>query len=162
MSRRRKQIQHRISPDPTYKSVLVNMLVHRIMKDGKKALAYKIVYTAMDALAKYTDEQGLKAFEQAIYNITPVMEVKSRRVGGATYQIPQRVTGRRGVVLAMQWILAATRKRNGQTTSLKLANEFADALNKQGAAMKRRTDMHRMAAANKAFARFGKFQSKKK
>jgi len=146
--------------DPTYQSFLVDMFVNRLMKNGKKALAYKIIYKCIDLLAEDTGQEGIKAFERAIHNVTPAMEVKARRVGGATYQIPQKVERKRAVVLAMQWILVATRKRNGKTTCVKLANELGDALNKQGAAIKRRTDIHRMAAANKAFARF-RFNKKK-
>jgi small subunit ribosomal protein S7 len=154
MSRKHRAKKRLISGDPSYNSPLLHMLVNRVMKKGKKALAYQIVYAMMDQLAQKTEKDAVRVFEQAVRNVKPAMAVKPRRVGGSTYQIPYKVKVERGTVLALQWILTATRKRYGKTTVSKLTNEVLDAWNKTGAAMKRRNDVHRMAQANKAFARF--------
>lgn len=154
MSRRRKAKKREILPDPTYNSRLLHMVVNRVMKNGKKALAYKIVYKTMTNLAEKTKEDPILILEQAINNVKPLVEVKAQRVGGAAYQVPREVNGERGTVLAIQWILSAARSRSGMSAVNKLTNEFLDASNKTGAAMKRRNEVHKMAEANKAFAKF--------
>lgn len=154
MSRRHRAKKRITLPDPIYDSRLVNMLVNRVMKDGKKTLAYKIVYTTMNQLADKTQQDPIKILEEAIRNVKPVVEVKAQRVGGSAYQVPLEVNLERGTVLAIQWILAAARNRSGNSSILKLTNEILDASNKTGGAMKRRSEIHRMAEANRAFAKF--------
>lgn len=154
MSRRRRAKKRLISADPTYGSLLVQMFVNRIMKDGKKALAYKLVYQMLDQLGEMIDKEPLHILEVAVGNVRPDVEVKPRRVGGSVLQIPLEVKGDRGTVLAIQWVLTAVRKRRGSNFILKLKQELMDAYNKTGTAMKRRGEVQRMAEANKAFARF--------
>lgn len=153
MSRRRRAIKRVTLPDPTYNSRLVQMVVNRVMKDGKKQLAYKLVYNTLEALKSKTEEDGLQVFQSAIQNAKPEKEVKAQRVGGATYQIPREVSLERGTVLAIQWILTAARKRAGATFTIKLTNEIFDAFNNTGNAVKRRTEVEKMAEANRAFSR---------
>lgn len=154
MSRRRRAKKRIVSPDPTYQSSLIHMLVNRVMKDGKKALAYKIVYETMESIASKTQQDPMEVFEQAIKNAKPLVEVKARRIGGAAIQIPLEVHPERGTVLAMQWLLTAARNRSGRSSVSKLTNEVMDASNQTGGAIKRRDEVHRMAEANKAFAKF--------
>jgi len=154
MSRRHRAKKRIISPDPYYDSILVHMLVNRIMKDGKKTLAYKIVYQTMQLISEKTEQNSLQILEQAIENVKPLVEVKAQRVGGSAYQVPIEVNSERGTVLAIQWILSAARNRAGNSSVLKLTNELLDAFAKTGGAIKRRTEVHRMAEANKAFAKF--------
>ena len=154
MSRRRRAKKREILPDPTYDSRLLHMVVNRVMKNGKKSLAYKIVYETMKQLAEKTQQDPVQVLEQAINNVKPLVEVKAQRVGGAAYQVPIEVNLERGTVLAIQWVLVAARSRSGMSTVSKLTNEILDASNKTGAAMKRRNEVHRMAEANKAFAKF--------
>ena len=154
MSRRHRAKKRETAADPKYKSPLLQMVVNRVMKNGKKTLAYKIVYQTMDHLKEKTNQEPLHVLTQAITNVKPAVEVKSQRVGGAAYQIPRDVTSERGTILAIRWILSAARSRSGMSTVSKLTNEILDASKKTGAAMKRRNEVHRMAEANKAFAKF--------
>ena len=154
MARRREAPKRAISPDVRYNSVRLAMFVNRLMKAGKKSLAYRIMYQAMDLMEERTQKDPLEMFDQALNNVMPVIEVKPRRVGGATYQIPVEVDNERRLALAMRWLLAAARARNGRTMAGKLAGELMDAASNQGAAMKKREDTHRMAEANRAFAHF--------
>nr|YP_009367761.1 ribosomal protein S7 [Neodangemannia microcystis]ARK14793.1 ribosomal protein S7 [Neodangemannia microcystis] len=154
MSRRRRHKPRLVSPDPTYDSRLVHMIVNRIMKDGKKSLAYRMFYESMQEIREKTQQDPIQIIEQAVRNSTPLVEVKSRRVGGSTYQVPLEVSPERGTSLAIRWILIACRKRPGRTLISKLTNEFLDASNNTGNAIRKRDEVHRMAEANQAFAKF--------
>ncbi len=152
---RRKKVQKReILPDPLYKSVLVTRFVNSIMKDGKKSLAQSILYGALDIIKEKTKENPLKVFQTAVENVKPILEVKSRRVGGATYQVPVEVSDKRQLSLSIRWILTFSRQRSEKTMREKLAGELLDAYEKKGASIKKREDAHKMAEANKAFAHF--------
>lgn len=140
--------------DPRYNSPLVQMFVNRVMNHGKKPNAYKIVYAMMFQLSEKTEQDPIEVFQQALQNVRPLVEVKARRVGGSTYQVPREVKNDRGTVLAIRWILLAARSRSGSSFASRLTSEMLDAFNKTGSAMKRRNDIHRMAEANKAFAKF--------
>jgi len=133
---------------------LVARFINKVMKDGKKSLATRIVYNAMDLIEERTKRPALEVFEEAIRNVSPLLEVKPRRVGGATYQVPVEVPPHRQISLAMRWIIAAARQRPGRSMAEKLAAELIDAANKTGAAIKKREDTHRMAEANRAFAHY--------
>ena len=141
-------------PDPTYNSLLVSLLTARILKSGKKTLANKIVRETFALVAEKTDEDPIQVFEKAIKNITPLVEVKARRIGGSTYQVPLEVNRYRGTTLALRWLIKAASDRSGRTTSLKLASEIMDASSGVGNAVRKREETHRMAEANKAFAHF--------
>lgn len=154
MSRRHRAKKRIIFPDSIYNSRLVSMLVNRLMKNGKKALAFKIVYQAMRLIGEKTNQDPIQILENAILNVKPLVEVKARRVGGSAYQVPVEVNSERGTVLAIQWILFAARNRSGINIIIKLTNEILDASNQIGGAIKRRLEVHRMAEANKAFAKF--------
>lgn len=154
MSRRRRAKKRIISPDPIYDSRLIHMLVNRVMKDGKKSLAYRMVYETMENIAQKTEQDPLLILEEAIRNAKPLVEVKARRVGGSAFQVPLEVNTERGTVLALQWILTAARNRSGRSSIVKLTNELVDAWKKTGGAIKKRDEVHRMAEANKAFAKF--------
>jgi small subunit ribosomal protein S7 len=154
MPRRTKIIPRVPAPDARYNSELVSRFTNKIMERGKKGLAERIMYGALDIIQTRTGRNPLEVFEQALYNATPVLEVKPRRVGGATYQVPVQIEGRRRQSLAIRWILTSARNRNGKTMQEKLANELLDAFNGTGATIKRREDTHRMAEANKAFAHY--------
>ena len=154
MSRRKNKKQRPIPPDPVYNSPLVSMTVRRIMKSGKKSLASKIVYDAFKTVEERTGSDPLETFEKAIGNITPLLEVKARRVGGATYQVPMEVKQSRGITLALRWLVRFSRARNGRTMAVKLANEIMDAANETGGAIRKREETHKMAEANKAFAHY--------
>jgi small subunit ribosomal protein S7 len=130
------------------------MMTRRIMQHGKKSLASNIVYDAMKIIEERTGSEPLEVFETAIRNATPLVEVKARRVGGATYQVPMEVRPDRGVALALRWLIAATRNRSGTTMAMKLANELMDAANETGNTIRKREETHRMADANKAFAHY--------
>ena len=152
---RRREVPKRVwLPDPKYRSTLVTRLMNVIMLDGKKSVAEKIVYGAFDIINQRTKEDPLGVFEKAIENCKPNFEVKSRRVGGATYQVPVEVRDARRVALALRWIVGFSRKRPGKTMRDRLANELIDAANRRGSAVKKREDTHRMAEANKAFAHY--------
>ncbi len=141
-------------PDPVYNSVLVTQLVNRVMTQGKKSVAEKIVYDALDQIGSKSGKPPVEVLEQAIKTVTPVLEVRSRRVGGANYQVPVEVPQRRARTLAIRWIVTFARDRREKHMGEKLANEIMDALNQQGGAFKRKDDMYRMAQANKAFAHY--------
>lgn len=154
MSRRSTRKKRPVPPDPVYNSRLVNMTIRRVMRSGKNSLASNIVYNAFSIVAERTGKDALEVFEQAMKNLTPLVEVKARRVGGATYQVPMEVKPSRGTTLALRWLIQFSRSRGGRTMAGKLANEIMDAANETGSAMKRREETHRMAEANKAFAHY--------
>ena len=143
-----------VLPDPLYNSELVTRLINNIMLDGKKGVAQKIVYGAFEIVGEKTGKEPLEAFEEAMENIMPQLEVKARRVGGATYQVPMEVRPERRRTLGLRWITTYSRARNEKTMKERLANEILDALNGQGGSCKKRDDTHRMAEANKAFAHY--------
>ena len=152
---RRGQIAKRdVLPDPLYNSKLVTRLINNVMYDGKKGVAQKIVYDAFDIIKEKTGNDPLETFEAAMENVMPVLEVKARRVGGATYQVPMEVRPERRRTLGLRWITTYSRARNEKTMKERLANEILDALNNQGGACKKRDDTHKMAEANKAFAHY--------
>ena len=154
MARRKRVYTKQLREDPQYKSVLVGRLIAHIMRDGKLTVAERVVYRSFDIIHERTKRGGLNVFEQAIKNVSPILELKSRRVGGANYQVPVPVSGDRRQALAIRWIIEACRKKKGKSMSEKIADECIDASNKTGTAMKKREDVHRMAEANKAFAHF--------
>ena len=155
---RRSKVQRRVLvPDARYGSEQLTRFINKVMERGKKGTAERIVYTAMDTIQERTGRAPLEVFEQALYNATPLLEVKPRRVGGATYQVPVQIEGARRTSLAMRWLLQAARNRNGKSMHEKLANELLDAFNNTGATIKRREDTHRMAEANRAFSHYGRF-----
>ena len=143
-----------ILPDPVYGSKVVTKLINNIMLDGKKQLAQGIVYDAFEIVAEKTGKDALVAFEEAMNNIMPVLEVKARRVGGATYQVPMEIRAERRQALGLRWLVRYSRERNEKTMKEKLANEIIDAINGMGGAFKKNEDTHRMAEANKAFAHY--------
>ena len=152
---RRGQIAKRdVLPDPMYNSKLVTRLVNNIMLDGKKGTAQKIVYGAFDIVKEKTGKEPLEVFEEAMENVMPQLECKTRRVGGANYQVPMEVRPERRQTLGLRWITLYSRQRNERTMKERLANEILDAVNSTGGAVKKREDMHKMAEANKAFAHF--------
>ncbi|UCH42618.1 MAG: 30S ribosomal protein S7 [Dehalococcoidales bacterium] len=154
MSRRSRALKREIAPDPVYHNVIVARLINRIMKDGKKSTAERIVYGAMNMIEKQESKPPVTVVEQAIRNSTPQLEVKSRRIGGATYQVPIEVRTGRGLSLAMRWLVAAAEARSGKSMAEKLAGELNDAAKGQGVTIKKRDDTHRMAEANRAFAHY--------
>ncbi len=154
MPRRDRPEKRAVEPDLKYGNIHVSMFVNRLMYDGKKSTAQRVLYDCFDLIEERAKKPAIEVFEQAIQNVTPQIEVKPRRVGGSTYQVPTPVDARRQLSLAMRWLLAAARSRGGRSMSEKLANEFMDAATNQGAAVKRRDDTHRMAEANRAFSHF--------
>ena len=154
MSRKKRAPKRIFYPDPKYKSLVLAKFINFIMYDGKKTSAEKIVYNALDKIKDKTKEDPIKTFDNAITNLRPNLEVRSRRVGGATYQVPVEVKVKRSQTLAMRWLLDASRKRKNKTMSDKLFNELMDASQRKGAAMKKREDTHKMAESNKAFAHY--------
>ena len=154
MSRKKQAPKKKSYPDPKYGSLALAKFINFVMYDGKKTTAEKIIYSALDRIKVKTKEDPLKIFNDAINNIRPNLEVRSRRVGGATYQVPVEVRTKRSQTLALRWLLEATRKRKNKTMSDKLFNELMDASQKKGAAIKKREDTHRMAESNKAFAHY--------
>ena len=154
MPRRYRPPKRRVPPDTRYNSVLVANLIKRIMKQGRKSTATRLMYDAMDLIQDRSKRPPLDVMEEALRNISPALEVKPRRVGGSTYQIPVEVAPARQLSLAMRWLLAAARGRPGRSMSERLANEMMDAARGTGAAVKRREDTHRMAEANRAFAHY--------
>jgi small subunit ribosomal protein S7 len=152
---RRKRAETRsTTPDPRYNSVVVAKFVNNLMERGKKSLATRIVYEAMDTLAERTKRPAMEVFEDALKNATPLVEVKPRRVGGATYQIPVEISSNRRMALAMRWLIDSARKRSGRDMAARLAGELMDAARNEGNTVKKREDTHRMAEANQAFAHF--------
>ena len=154
MSRKKKAPKRIFYPDPKYGSVVLAKFFNFIMYDGKKTTSEKIIYDALEKIKNKTKEDPIKIFDEAIGNIRPNLEVRSRRVGGATYQVPQEVKTKRSQTLALRWLLEASRKRKNKTMSDKLFNELMDASQKKGSAIKKREDTHRMAESNKAFAHY--------
>jgi len=154
MSRRTKIVKRETPYDPKYKSLVIAKFINKIMFDGKKSTARTIVYDTMDLIADKTKSEPVEVFDQALKNATPLLQVKSRRVGGATYQVPIEVRPERGMALAMRWLIDSARARSGRSMAEKLASEMIDASQGQGSAVKKRQDTHKMAEANKAFAHY--------
>jgi small subunit ribosomal protein S7 len=154
MSRRREVPKRDILPDPKFGSTQITKFVNMIMQSGKKSIAESIMYNALDTISQRGKGESLEVLDQALENVSPMVEVKSRRVGGATYQVPVEVRADRRVTLAMRWIIDAARRRGEKSMQLKLAGELMDASENRGSAVKKREDTHRMAEANKAFAHF--------
>ena len=155
MSRRRKSTIREITPDPIHGDKVLAKFIRSLMVDGKKEVAEKLVYTSFEIISKREkDKKPIEVFKAAIDNVQPQIETRSRRVGGATYQVPVEVSGRRKQALAIRWIIDAARKRNEKSMTDRLANEFMDALNKRGAAIKKTEDTRKMAEANRAFAHY--------
>ncbi len=154
MSRRREVPKRHILPDPLYKSQLLSKFVNVVMKDGKKSTAERIMYAALETIQERTEDDPMKVFKKAVENVKPVVEVKSRRVGGSTYQVPIEVRPARKLALSMRWIIAAAKARGEKTMKLRLANELLEAADNRGMAVKKKEDTHRMADANKAFAHY--------
>ncbi len=152
--RRSRAEPRAVTPDPRYQSVIVTAFVNKVMKSGKKSVAERIVYTAFDQVEERSGRRGIDIFEQAVRNITPVIEVKPRRVGGATYQVPVDIRSERRQALALRWLIDAARSRGGHSMAEKLAAELLDASDNGGAAVRRKEDTHRMAEANRAFVHY--------
>lgn len=155
MSRRSKAIKRKILPDPMFKDLVIARFINNMMKSGKKAISEGIFYSAMDIIEqKEKGKKGNEVFRQAIENVKPVLEVKSRRIGGANVQVPIEIRAERKEALAIRWVIANSRKRSGKSMSVKLADELLAAFKNEGASVKKKEDMHKMAEANKAFAHF--------
>jgi small subunit ribosomal protein S7 len=152
--RRRRPPKRELLPDPKFKDVLVTKFINNIMKKGKKSVAERIFYGALDQIEKKTGQEGLAIFKQAVENVRPLLEVRSRRVGGSTYQVPREVRYDRSIALAMRWILGFAQKRPEHTMMERLANELLAASKNEGSSIKKREDTHKMADANKAFSHF--------
>jgi small subunit ribosomal protein S7 len=154
MPRRREVTKREILPDPKYKNTLVAKFVNNVMRRGKKSVAEGILYGALDIIQERAKEDPLKLFEKSVSNVKPIIEVKSRRVGGATYQVPTEVRPERRTALAIRWLISYARERSEKSMEEKLAAELIDAANNRGGAVKKREDVHKMAEANKAFAHY--------
>ena len=154
MARKGHIAKREVMPDPMYNSKVVTKLINKVMWDGKKVTAQKIVYGAFDIVAEKTGRESMDAFRQALDNVTPALEVKARRVGGATYQVTMEIRADRKQSLAIRWLVEYARKRNEHSMEEKLAEEIMDAINGQGGAFKKKEDTHKMAEANKAFAHY--------
>ena len=154
MSRRTTAKKRLAVPDPIYNSRLVSMLTVRILQQGKKHLAQRIIYQALDIIKERTGEDPLTVLENAIRKVTPLVEVKARRIGGSTYQVPMEVRAFRGTNLALRWITKYSKERSGKSMAMKLANELMDAVNETGNSIRKREEVHKMAEANKAFAHY--------
>ena len=154
MSRKKTQPKKNVVPDPKFKSTIIPKLINNIMYDGKRGIAAKIVYDAIDKIKTKTKDEPINIFNEAINNIKPTVEVRSRRVGGATYQVPVEVRPKRSQALALRWLIDASRKRKDKTMSDKLFNEIFDAYNNKGSSIKKKEDTHKMAEPNKAFAHY--------
>ena len=154
MARRRRAVQRIPIPDPKYGSRELSSFINRVMLNGKKTVAQRVVYKALDSVAGETNREAIEVFQQAMRNGTPAVEVKSRRVGGATYQVPVEVAENRRNALAMRWVITAARSRSGSPMHERLASELVEASRGQGAAVRRRDELHRMAEANRAFVHY--------
>ena len=154
MSRRSRAQRTLAEPDPIYNSRLVTLLVSRILQSGKKSLAQKIVYNSLEIISKKTEENPVLVLEKAVKNVTPRVEVKARRVGGSTYQVPIEIRAYRGTNISLKWITEFARARSGKSMSIKLSNEIIDAAKETGNSVRRKEQTHKMADANKAFAHF--------
>ncbi len=157
MSRKAKAIARVIQPDKKFGNVLIQKLIHKIMLKGKKSIATNIVYTALESASKKVNKDPLAVFLAAIDNVSPMLQLKSRRIGGSNYQIPSEISADKKMILALQWIVASARSRKGVPMAERLATEFVDAFNNTGGAVKKKEETHRMAEANRAFAHFGRF-----
>lgn len=153
---RRSYKKHKITPDRLYQDVQVAQFVNKVMKKGKKTTAQKIVYSAFDIIKNKTQKEPLEIFKKAVENASPLLEVKPKRIGGATYQVPMEVRQERRLFLAFKWIIDGARTKKGKSMQEKLSQELIDVSNNEGSAMKKKNDMHRMAEANKAFAHFAR------
>ena len=154
MARRREAVKREIIPDPKFNNVLVARFINSVLKKGKKGVAEKIFYTALDQVEEKAKEESLKVCKKAVDNVSPMLEVKSRRVGGATYQVPVEVSVNRKTALSIRWLIGHARARAGRSMAEKLCAEILDAYNNTGGAVKKKEDVHRMAEANKAFAHY--------
>ncbi len=154
MARRKKREKRNIAPDARYNNIIVSKFINQVMKAGKKSKAKKIVYGAFDIIREKNKREPIEVFDLAIKNAGPILEVKPKRIGGATYQVPREVRGERKLALAFRWIIGAARSKKGRPMSEKLAEELLNAANNTGSAIKKKEDTHRMAEANRAFARF--------
>lgn len=152
--RRTKPEKRQVNPDIRYNNVEVSMIINRIMWNGKKSVATRLVYDAFDMIEKKTGKPAMEVFDNALSNVAPMMEVRPRRIGGSTYQVPTEVPPERRRRLAMRWIIASARARNGRSFSEKLAGELMDAFENQGASVRKKEEAHRMAEANRAFSHF--------
>ncbi|MEA3295653.1 MAG: 30S ribosomal protein S7 [Patescibacteria group bacterium] len=153
---KKKIVKQNIIPDPVYDSVLLSKFINKIMERGKKTVARKIVYQAFDIIKEKTKKDSLEVFDSAVKNASPVVEVKSKRVGGAVYQVPMEVKGNRKISLAMNWLITSAKSKKGRAMREKLAEELISASKGEGNAVKRKNDIHRMADANRAFAHFAR------
>ena len=154
MSRKSKPARRIPAPDPVYNSVDISKFINRLMRRGKKSVAEKIFYSTLDRIAEKTKSDAMEVFQKALTNATPLLEVKARRIGGSTYQVPLDVKADRGMALGSSWLIEAAKKRSGKSMVEKLTSELTDAANGQGAACTKREDTHKMAEANKAFAHY--------
>jgi small subunit ribosomal protein S7 len=154
MPRRRTPKKRALVPDPVYNNRLIELIVNRLMKKGKKSLSYRLIYQTLQQVAEITEQDPIKILEQAVRNATPLVEVKARRVGGSTYQVPVEVSPERGTTLALKWIINSCKNRSGKNMISKLTNEFLDASKNLGNAIRKRDEVHKMAEANKAFAKY--------
>jgi small subunit ribosomal protein S7 len=154
VSRKKKVYKKHCEPDPIFQHLMLAKFINKVMRDGKKSIAQRIVYESLSKLSEKVKEDGVSAFEAIIKNIRPMMEVKSRRVGGSTYQVPVEVRVERSIALAMRWIINSARTRSGKSMIEKLSAELIDAYNRTGSSFKKREDTHKMAESNKAFAHF--------
>jgi small subunit ribosomal protein S7 len=152
--KRKKKTKRTIPPDPVYNNVTVAKFINQVMRRGKKTIARKVVYRALDVIKEKTKKDPLEVFDLALKNVRPLLEVKPKRIGGATYQVPRQVPPERGMTLSMRWILQTARAKKGKPMREKLAEELISAANNTGAAIKKKEDTHRMAEANRAFAHF--------
>ncbi len=152
--RRTKPEEREVLPDARYNSVIVETMIHHIMRRGKKSLSRRLVYNALDMVQQRANRPAMDVLDQALKNVGPIMEVRPRRVGGATYQVPMEVPADRRLALAMRWLIASARTRTGRSFSEKLSSELLDASNNQGTAVRKREETHRMAEANRAFSHY--------
>ncbi len=155
--RGKKSVKRKINLEPRYNNPVITKFINYVMRRGKKSVAQSIVYGAFDILKEKLNQDPLDVFDQAIRNVAPLLEVKSRRIGGANYQVPIQVRNERRLILAFRWLIEAAKTKKGKPMKERLALELIDAYNKQGAAIKKREDVHRMAEANRAFAHFARF-----
>lgn len=152
--RKNRADQRKVIPDPVYNEVIITRMINKIMYDGKKSVAESIFYDALDLISEKTGQEGLEVLKAGLDNVMPVLEVKSRRVGGSNYQVPIEVNDRRRISLSIRWIIEAARKRGERTMTERFANELIDAANSTGGAVKKKEEVHRMAEANRAFAHY--------
>jgi small subunit ribosomal protein S7 len=154
MPRRARVTKRELAPDPKYNSKLLQRMINKVMRDGKKSVAERVLYDTLGLIEVQTRRDPMETFEQAVRNATPMLEVKPRRIGGATYQVPVEIKGDRRIALALRWLIRSAKARQGKSMAQKLAGELLDASHGQGATIKRREDTHKMAEANRAFAHY--------